>query len=325
MSVKELKEKAATTKAAAPKATKPAAAPAAPEAAIPIDRSEFAAILTELRKPVSKDLIRQREGWRDRNGDPQMVDYVEWHTVADILDDTCPDWCHRITDIRTVGDGGLAVVVELEIAGVTRQGMGVGAVDNAMGVKKAEHDALKRAAVKFGIARELYHKESREEEAQGEYQARQPYSGGGGGGNFVQRAANANQQHTGGGQYPQQQGFPADPVAKSLSDMVTTKQLGMIRAVAREANVDADTECMELAGCRVSELNRRAASALIDHLREVQPKPPQQLINTTRILLNNLSIPEADAAADASSGREKTLDRLTVEELTNLKNELETA
>ena len=39
-----------------------------------------------------RNLVRQREGWRDRNGNIQMVDYVEWHTVADIFDETAPNW-----------------------------------------------------------------------------------------------------------------------------------------------------------------------------------------------------------------------------------------
>ncbi len=331
MSVKDLMEKKTTTGRG-----KKAPAQEVAEAAPALDTSEFAAILSELRKPVPEELIKEREGFTDRGGRVHMVKYVEWHTVADILDNTCPDWSHRITDIREVGDGGLAVVVELEIAGVTRQGMGVGAIDSAMGVKKAEHDALKRAAVKFGIGRELYHKEAAAEEAEGEYQSRQRYSGGG------------QQQYTG-GQQQQPQGFPANPVAQNLAEMVTTKQLGMIRAVAREANVDADAECMDTMNCRISELSRRAASALIDHLRELgaggngfpkagnqtQPaastkqqtvsKPPQQLINVVRILLNKLAIPEADAAKDVSGGRAGSLDTLTTEEITKLKDELESA
>lgn len=67
-----------------------------------------------------------------------------------------------------------------------------------------------------------------------------------------------------------------DPVAKSLADMVTTKQLGMIRAVARNGNVDADAVCSETFACKVSELNRRAASALIDKLRESAPDTQAQ-------------------------------------------------
>jgi hypothetical protein len=60
--------------------------------------------------------------------------------------------------------------------------------------------------------------------------------------------------------------FPSDPVAKTISDMVTTKQLGMIRAICREHNLDPDEESMSVMKCKVNELSRRAASSLIDHL-----------------------------------------------------------
>lgn len=66
--------------------------------------------------------------------------------------------------------------------------------------------------------------------------------------------------------------FPNDPVAKSLSDMVTTKQLSMIKAVAREAGVDANKECSHIMNCRISELSKRAASAFIDYLRDLKPQ-----------------------------------------------------
>jgi hypothetical protein len=50
----------------------------------------FSTTLKELRKTVDPHLVRQRAGRRDRNGNVQMVEYVEWHTVADILDETAP-------------------------------------------------------------------------------------------------------------------------------------------------------------------------------------------------------------------------------------------
>ncbi|MEO8574640.1 MAG: Rad52/Rad22 family DNA repair protein, partial [Pyrinomonadaceae bacterium] len=126
------------------------------------DRSnvlEFSATLRELKKHVDPNLVKQREGWRDRNGNVQMVDYVEWHTVADILDEAAPNWAHTVKDIRQIGDL-MTVTVAITIDGVTREGIGTGVAQSEMGIKKAEHDALKRAAVKFGIARELYKKES---------------------------------------------------------------------------------------------------------------------------------------------------------------------
>ena len=169
---------------------------------------DFGSTLRELRKNVDPNLVRQREGWRDRNGNVQMVEYVEWHTVADILDENAPNWAHTVKDIRQVGDI-MTVTVAISIDGVTREGIGTGVAHSEMGIKKAEHDALKRAAVKFGIARDLYKREFDAIEREGSVQA------------------------TG---YNE---FPADPVAASLSDLVTAKQLGMIRAISREIGVDA--------------------------------------------------------------------------------------
>ena len=107
--------------------------------------------------------------------------------MADILDETAPNWAHRVKDIRLVGDF-ITVTVAITIDGVTREGIGTGSARSEMGIKKAEHDALKRAAVKFGIARDLYKKEFDAYE-----------------GEATPEGENAN--------------FPADPIAKTLSDM----------------------------------------------------------------------------------------------------------
>jgi hypothetical protein len=207
---------------------------------------DFSSTLKELRKHIDPNLVRQREGWRDRNGNVKTVDFVEWHTVADILDETAPNWSHRISDIRTVGEI-IAVTVAITINGVTREGIGTGVSTSEMGIKKAEHDALKRAAVKFGIARELY---------KSEFDA------------FVDPPSQTSSVPTFAVPPPPEERpqFPVDPIARTLSDMVTTKQLGMIRAICRENNLDSEEECMNALKCKVNELSRRAASALIDHL-----------------------------------------------------------
>lgn len=201
---------------------------------------EFSATLRELKKHVDPNLVKQREGWRDRNGNVQMVDYVEWHTVADILDETAPNWVHAVKDIRQIGDL-MIVTVAITIDGVTREGIGTGPAQSEMGIKKAEHDALKRAAVKFGIARELYKKES----------------------DVIEREGSVSQIENG-------DDFPSDPIARSLGELVTARQLGMIRAIARELKVDPDEECNAVMKCSTDEMTKRAASALIQHLQEKQ-------------------------------------------------------
>jgi hypothetical protein len=198
----------------------------------------FTSTLRELRKNVDPELVKKREGWRDRNGNAHYVDYVEWHTVADILDETAPDWSHSVKDIRQIGEV-ITVTVAITINGITREGVGTGLAASELGIKKAEHDALKRAGVKFGIARDLYKKEydafEHEPEAMPNYEE-----------------------------------FPANPIAKSLSDLVTAKQLGMIRAIAREIGVNPDEECDALMQCKTDELSKRAASGLIQHLQDLR-------------------------------------------------------
>jgi predicted nucleic acid-binding Zn finger protein len=203
---------------------------------------DFPNKLKKLRKELNPNLVKQREGWRNHNGEIQMVDYVEWHTVADILDETTPNWMHSVKDIRQIGSI-ITVTVAISIDSITREGIGTGLAESEMGIKKAEHDALKRAAVKFGIARELYKKESDTIEREG----------------AIPVQANNNEN-----------GFPANPIAKSLSDLVTAKQLGMIRAISREMGIDADEESNQLMNCRTDELSKRAASNLIQHLQDLQ-------------------------------------------------------
>lgn len=200
---------------------------------------DFSATLQGLHETVDPNLIRRRAGMRDRNGHTQMVDYVEWHTVADILDERAPNWQHEIRDLRTVGEI-MTVTVAITIDGITREGIGTGRAASETGIKKAEHDALKRAAVKFGIARELYKREFDEiAEAEG-----------------TDAASGTHRVN-------------ADPMARTLGDMITAKQLGMIRSIGRNSEIDADAECREMMHCAVEELSKRAASDLIDHLQTI--------------------------------------------------------
>jgi hypothetical protein len=197
----------------------------------------FANLLRKLRQPVDPKLIKTREGWTDRDGNKHMVEYVEWHTVADILDRVAPTWSHAVRNIVQIGDM-VAVTAAITIDGVTREGVGTGAADNETGIKKAEHDALKRAAIKFGIARDLYQRESEV----------------------------SDQQGIG----PQANEFPRDPLAKSLADLVTPKQLSMMRALARLVGVDVEAECQAVLRCKPDEMSKRAASSFIDYLKRKQ-------------------------------------------------------
>jgi hypothetical protein len=211
-------------------------------ASAPVVPLAFTNTLRTLRQPIDPKFIKTREGWRDRNGNTHMVEYVEWHMVADFLDRVTPTWSHSIRGIVQIGDM-VAVTVAITIDGVTREGVGTGTADNETGIKKAEHDALKRAAIKFGIGRELYQRESE----------------------VIEQTGSAPQNE-----------FPRDPLAKSMGDLVTPKQLGMIRALAREAGVDVEEECQQTLRCRTEELSKKAASSFIDHLKNLQGGAEQQ-------------------------------------------------
>ncbi|HEX8772257.1 MAG TPA: Rad52/Rad22 family DNA repair protein [Pyrinomonadaceae bacterium] len=207
----------------------------------PVVPLAFTNTLRALRQQFDPSVVKTREGWTDRSGNTHMVEYVEWHAVADILDRVTPTWSHSVRNVTQIGDM-VAVTAAITIDGVTREGVGTGTAESEMGIKKAEHDALKRAAVKFGIARELYQRETEVIEKEG--------------------AA------------PQGQ-FPRDPLAKSMTDLVTPKQLGMIRALAREAGVDVEEECQTVLRCKTDELSKRAASSFIDHLKGLQTEAGQ--------------------------------------------------
>ncbi len=208
----------------------------------------FSTTLKELRKNLEPEQLHRREGIRDRKGNNLTFEYVEWHTVADILDETAPNWNHSIKDIRTIGDITI-VTVAIAIDGVTREGIGTGSARSETGIKKAEHDALKRAAVKFGIARELYKRD----------------------GEFAERAEAEVAKG-----FAEPEVKPDNAIALSIGEMITTKQMGMIRAVARERNINADTECRSVMKCRINELSRTAASTLIHHLQNVAVDVPMK-------------------------------------------------
>src|SRR5215475_13780886 len=202
----------------------------------------FANVLRTLRQPIDSRLIKTREGWTDRQGNTHWVEYIEWHTVADILDRVAPDWSHAVRNITQVGDL-VAVTASITIDGITREGIGTGPAESETGIKKAAHDALKRAAVKFGIARDLYRRESDVIEQDGIAPS-------------VLR----------------------DPRPKTLGDLVTPKQLWMIRNLGREIGCDVEQECQSLMQCNLEEISKRAASSFIDYLKRLQQEnQPEEL------------------------------------------------
>jgi Rad52/22 family double-strand break repair protein len=201
----------------------------------PHTESGFSTLLKQLSAGVRREEIKRREGWRDRNGQTHYVDYVEWHTVADLLDRLVPDWSHAVRGVVQIGDF-VAVTAAITINGVTREGVGTGPADSETGIKKAEHDALKRAAVKFGVARDLYRDE--------------------GGSNDLSRRTGNN-----GPAAP-----PRDPIARSLSSLISPNQLTLINKLAKRLKINPEVPCQEMYQANLSEISRKAASALIERL-----------------------------------------------------------
>ena len=192
---------------------------------------DFEAILASLSERLPDEVIKQRVGWRDQSGEEHWIDYIEWHTAAEILDRVCPDWSHQVCDINVIGDL-VAVTAAITIKGVTRCGIGVDSALDEKGIKGAEHDALKRAAVKFGLARSLYRD-----------------------GKVKRKKAASND-------FGQKKG--------KETDAVTEKQLSAIYAIAKAKSLDAQLESMALFRCEPEQLSRSAASELIDHLRNIR-------------------------------------------------------
>ncbi len=190
----------------------------------------LAQILAELAESVPEHLVKRRFGWRDERGEAHWIDYIDWHTAADILDRVCIDWSYEVRDLQVVGDF-IAVTAALTIKGVTRCGIGVGLATEERGIKGAEHDALKRAAVKFGLARSLYRPNKGRSTKQ-----------------LVMVKADSAQDN----------------------EPATDRQLAAIYAIAKAKSLDAQLESMALFQKEPESLPRRAASELIEHLRAVR-------------------------------------------------------
>lgn len=202
---------------------------------------EFKDTLSSLRKPLDEGLIKKRTGNRDKDGNVGQFDYIPWHEVANILDDTAPSWYHEIKSMQQIGNF-VAVVVAITIENVTREGVGTGRADSETGIKKAEHDALKRAAVKFGVARQLYKKEFLQMDSR---------SGG------FTNDFDINRP-------------PTSPTSTGSNNAATDRQLGLISSMCSDLRIKADEECQGILKCKPQQLNKKSASWFISYLETLQ-------------------------------------------------------
>ncbi len=154
--------------------------------------------------------------------------------------------------VRKIEGFDLVVTVTgaLTIDGITREAIGTGFTKDPDGIQSAEQDALRRAAARFGIS------------VSSSYAAE------------CQRENDVEQEN-------RFKGFPENPFAASLQDMISAKQLGIIKSVSREADLDPAAESLRHMNCEVAELSKAAASALIDYMRHSK-KPDRRMIPLMR-------------------------------------------
>ncbi|MDX6709228.1 MAG: hypothetical protein QOH96_244 [Blastocatellia bacterium] len=173
-----------------------------------------------------------------------QIDDAGWQAAADILDGVAPKWSYSVRAVQLVGNM-IVVIVSVTVDGVTREGIGAGSGELEVALRTAEDEALKRAANKFGFARLQAHSSTELVE---------------------QKIASKDVG-----------GFPCDPQARSMAELVMPRQLGIMRALARESGVDADKESMQVLHCKTEELSKRAASSFIEYLQLLPFKKSDRL------------------------------------------------
>jgi hypothetical protein len=118
-------------------------------------------VWARLAAPLAKDTISWRQDGKPINRDgrtlARFVAYVEANTVRERLDSVVPgEWDLTLTPLPVIpgepaGEATCSFKARLQVLGVVREDVGTG-----RDYKQAATDAFKRAAVRFGIAHELY-------------------------------------------------------------------------------------------------------------------------------------------------------------------------
>ena len=118
-------------------------------------------VWARLAAPLAKETISWRQDGKPINRDgktlARFVAYVEANTVRERLDSIVPgEWDLTLTPLPVLhgepaGESTCSFKARLQVLGVVREDVGTG-----RDYKQAATDAFKRAAVRFGIAHELY-------------------------------------------------------------------------------------------------------------------------------------------------------------------------
>jgi len=124
------------------------------------DDARLIATLAHLREPFERKLISKLPATTKR----PALDYVGHAAVTDRLNRYAPGWSYHVEPVVVGFDDGphvVAVFGEMTVCGVSRQE--VGAVDSpstyGQELKEAISDFIRRAAMRFGVALDLWSKE----------------------------------------------------------------------------------------------------------------------------------------------------------------------
>ena len=118
-------------------------------------------VWARLAAPLASETISWRQDGKPVSRDGRVVArfvaYVEANTVRERLDEVVPgEWDLTLTPLPQIanepaGEATCSFKARLQVLGVVREDVGTG-----RDYKQAATDAFKRAAVRFGIAHELY-------------------------------------------------------------------------------------------------------------------------------------------------------------------------
>lgn len=238
-------------------------------------------IVHNLSQPVAKrHLASKKMGGKD-------AFYIHHYDAVKYLDLYAPGWNYEIVRMDNIA-GKLILTVRITIpcaeGMIYREATGQEDEDKSTfgdASSNAESMALRRAASKFGLGLYLYPDTRMEVQAKGRqpYQPNEPIKQPDSDLREPDKMDDDDDEYN---QVPQQtnsyqndtEGFPANPIARSLSDLVTAKQLGMIRALCRELGIDEDEECNAVMKCKTGELSKKAASSFIKYLQEDNSTKP---------------------------------------------------
>lgn len=112
-------------------------------------------ILSKLRVDIPKNLVKQKK----MGG--QIIDYIDWPTAMDILDEVAPTAVVQVTNQMIVGNY-LMITVTVTIDHVSRSNVGSEKINHESFGDTATNafaQALKRTLAMFGIGRFLYLKD----------------------------------------------------------------------------------------------------------------------------------------------------------------------